>query len=251
MNFRFLGTGNAGGVPLYGCKCPACARSWLTKDHQRHAASALIETSTIRLLLDAGIPTLGDRFPAGSVAAILLTHYHMDHVQGLFPIRWGTDTRMQVIGPEDPAGCDDLFKHPGILDFGTKARAFEAFELGDLCITPLPLTHSRPTLGYAFEQAGCRIAYLTDTCGLPTETERWLLAHRPDVLILDCSYPPRTLTPRNHNDLNMALQIFDRLQPRRCYLTHVDHSFDAWLMEGAQALPPDMEVAYDGQVLVI
>jgi phosphoribosyl 1,2-cyclic phosphate phosphodiesterase len=251
MNLRFLGTGNAGGVPLYGCRCPACARAWLTKDRQRHAACALLETSGARLLLDAGLAGMGERFPAGSIDAVLLTHYHMDHVQGLFPIRWGTDVRVKVIGPDDPVGCDDLFKHPGILDFGTKAQAFESFRVGDLRVTPLPLNHSRPTLGYAFEHAERRIAYLTDTCGLPAETEEWLLGQRPDVLILDCSHPPRTERPRNHNDLNMALRIFERLQPRHCYLTHIDHRFDAWLLEHAQALPAEVEVAHDDQVLVI
>jgi phosphoribosyl 1,2-cyclic phosphodiesterase len=36
-------------------------------------------------LLDAGIPHLMDDWPAGSFQQFLLTHYHMDHVQGLFP----------------------------------------------------------------------------------------------------------------------------------------------------------------------
>lgn len=251
MNFRFLGTGNAGGVPLYGCECPACSRARLEKEYERHACSALIETERVRILLDAGLPSLSERFPAGSIDAVLLTHYHMDHVQGLFRVRWGCGNRLAVIGPEDLAGCGDLFKHPGILDFDTKAQPFQGFRLGDLRIVPLPLAHSRPTLGYHFEQDGQRIAYLTDTCGLPAETEAWLIEHRPELLMLDCSYPPRSETPRNHNDLHMVRRICDTLKPQHCYLTHIDHSFDTWLIGGAETLPNNMDIAHDGQVLTI
>jgi phosphoribosyl 1,2-cyclic phosphate phosphodiesterase len=35
----------------------------------------------------------------------LLTHYHLDHVQGLFPLRWGVGAPIPVYGPPDDAGC--------------------------------------------------------------------------------------------------------------------------------------------------
>ncbi|MEX0633936.1 hypothetical protein M8494_25840 [Serratia ureilytica] len=46
----------------------------------------------------------------------------MDHVQGLFPLRWGCGNSILVYGPPDEQGCDDLFKHPGILGFSRRWR---------------------------------------------------------------------------------------------------------------------------------
>lgn len=246
MRFTVSGSGNAGGVPLYGCGCDACRRATVLRDHRRQSACAQISSDRVRLLLDAGLPDLGDRFPAGSVDAILLTHYHVDHVQGLFRIRWGRGLRIPVLGPDDLLGCDDLFKHPGILDFSHKLRPFDTFALEDLEVTPLPLAHSRPTLGYAIEHAGARLAYLTDTHGLPWATQEWLLASRPDLLVLDCSFPPGEPAPRNHNDLDQALAICDRIGATRSLLTHIDHSLDSWCMRQARGcLPPGVEFARD------
>lgn len=245
MNFRFLGTGNAGGVPLYGCDCPACARARITTDLQRGPCCALLEAGDTRILIDAGLEHLGKTFPCCELDSILLTHFHMDHVQGLFPIRWG-DCPLTVIGPDDPKGCDDLLVHPGRLDFSRKAQAFVPFEIGNLSVTPLPLTHSRPTLGYLLTHREQSIAYLTDTVGLPSETSAWLSDHTPDLLVLDCSFPPQDTRPRNHNDLNAALEIVNMIDPPRTLLTHVGHRFDAWLMEHRAALPTGVAVAHDG-----
>lgn len=246
MKLRFVGTGAAGGVPLYGCQCRACERAMITQEHRREPASLLIETEQQQVLIDAGLPELGRRFPAGSLQAILLTHFHMDHVQGLFHIRWGTNIRLPVIGPDDPKGADDLLKHPGILDFSQKSVAFQPFVLGDLRITPLPLTHSRPTLGYVIEHQGRRLAYLTDTVGLPEPTSEWLCANPPDLLILDCSHPPRELAARNHNDLHSALDTVQTLGASATLLTHISHQLDHWRLQNPHLeLPQGVEFARD------
>lgn len=98
----------------------------------------------------------------------------MDHVHSLFDLRWGKGASIPVHSPDDAKGCDDLYKHPGVLDFSFRAYPFESFEWQGITVTPLPLIHSKPTLGYAFEFEGQSIAYLTDTNGLPSETTQWL-----------------------------------------------------------------------------
>jgi len=165
MRISFLGSGAAGGVPLWGCDCPACQRARTDQHFMRRPNCALVEAGGVRLLLDAGVMDIAERFAPDALAAILLTHFHADHVQGLFHWRWGVG-ELDVYAPHDSEGCADLYKYPGPLKFMHRTK-FEAFEIGDLRITPVPLVHSKPTLGYCIEYEGVRLAYLTDSRELP------------------------------------------------------------------------------------
>ncbi len=249
MKFSILGSGSVKGAPVYGCDCPACLRARQHPQYQRKPCSALIELQGFRVLIDAGLEDLTQRFPPGSLDAILLTHYHMDHVHGLFPLRWGCGVSIPVIGPDDKAGCDDLFKHPGILNFEQKARPFQRFTLGPLTITPIPLKHSKLTHGYLIEATGQRIAYLTDSCGLSERSLHTLQQWQAQTLILDCSFPPQNEQPRGHNDLNMALAIHANSGATRTWLTHIGHELDVWLQTHAATLPDNIQIAYDDMPL--
>lgn len=174
----------------------------------------------------------------------MLTHYHMDHVQGLFPLRWGVGDVIPVYGPPDEQGCDDLFKHPGLLDFSHTVEPFVVFDLQGLQVTPLPLNHSKLTFGYLLETAHSRVAWLSDTAGLPEKTLKFLLNNHPQVMVIDCSHPPRADAPRNHCDLNTVLALNQVIRSPQVILTHISHQFDAWLMENA--LPSGFEVGFDG-----
>ena len=132
MRLILSGTGAAGGVPLYGCNCSACALARATLDSRRNPCCAVLEAGNQRLLIDAGLMDLAERFPAGSLDGVLLTHYHPDHVQGLFHLRWGTGKPIDVYGPPDSEGCADLYKNPGLLNFHRLAQ-FVALALGELC----------------------------------------------------------------------------------------------------------------------
>ena len=161
LSITLSGTGGAQGVPVFGCDCEACRRARLQEPYRRRPCSGVVKFNDTVTLLDAGIPHLMDDWPAGSFRQFLLTHYHMDHVQGLFPLRWGVGASIPVYGPPDEQGCDDLFKHPGILDFSHTVEPFVVFELQGLQVTPLPLNHSKLTLGYLLETSHSRVAWLS------------------------------------------------------------------------------------------
>ena len=249
MRLTLLGTADARQVPVYGCQCPACSAALLDRRLRRLPCSALIECDDQRWLIDSGLTDLTERFPPRSLSGILQTHYHADHAQGLLHLRWGQGLVIPVHGPVDPEGLSDLYKHPGILDFSQPFSAFEARQFGALRVTALPLVHSKPTLGYLLEGEGRRIAYLTDTVGLPDATQHYLQRQPLDVLVLDCSMPAQPQAPRNHNDLSLALHTIEQLQPAQAVLTHIGHTLDAWLMEHRQELPDAVMVASDGMVL--
>lgn len=246
MQLRFLGTGTAAGVPVYGCDCPVCTRARFDRTYRRGPSCALLESGGQCILLDAGLVDLAERFPPGRLSRVLLTHYHADHVQGLFHLRWGMNTEIEVIGPADEVGCADLFRNPGVLRFLPPVEPFEVLSLGELRIIPVALTHSRPTLGYCFESREGRIAYLTDTVGLPAQTRNFLRHWVPDLLVLDCSHGPRFQAPRNHNDLSRALETVEQLAPGRTLFTHIGHDVVQWLEEHPGALPPGVSLAHDG-----
>jgi phosphoribosyl 1,2-cyclic phosphate phosphodiesterase len=248
MRLTILGSGNARQVPVYNCNCAACCRARADSAWRRGPCCALIECGTQRWLIDSGLTDLTERFAPGSLSGILQTHYHADHAQGLLHLRWGLGLRIPVHGPSDPEGLADLYKHPGILDFSEPFAALERRELGELSVTALPLNHSKPTLGYLFEGMGRRIAYLTDTLGVP-DVSLSVLRQRPlDLLVLDCSSPPQA-SPQNHNDLTHALAVIAELQPGRALLTHIGHNLDAWLLDNPDALPAGVSLACDNQSL--
>jgi phosphoribosyl 1,2-cyclic phosphate phosphodiesterase len=250
LEFQFLGTGNAAQVPCYGCDCPACIRARNITDYRRGPCSAKITTGDGRvILLDAGQTDLAERFVPENIRAILLTHYHMDHVQGLFHIRWGKNVNIPVLGPNDPNGCDDLFKHSGILEFLPAPELFQSIRFGDISITPVPLNHSKPCVGYYINDGLHSVAYLTDTIGLPDQTIEFLKLVSLKVIIIDCSYPPRP-DPKNHNSLTEALEIIEKVNPKTAYLTHISHDLDAFFLKSKFQLPANVFVAKDNQKII-
>ncbi|MEE3650577.1 MULTISPECIES: phosphonate metabolism protein PhnP [unclassified Brenneria] len=247
FSLTFTGTGGVHAAPLFGCQCPACQRARTMPKHLRRPCSALIDCEGELTLLDAGLDDLSQRFHPGQLQRILLTHYHMDHVHGLFPLRWGKGTPIPVYSPPDPVGCDDLFKHPGILDFQFLKHPFQAYPMGNMRVTPVPLNHSRITWGYVISWRHSKIAYLTDTRGLPANTYHFLSQQKITCLIIDCTYPPGE--QRNHNDINQATELYYALRPGRMLLTHIDHTLDEWLI--THRLPTGMAVAQDNQTLCL
>ncbi|MEW5904393.1 MAG: phosphonate metabolism protein PhnP [Pseudomonadota bacterium] len=249
MRLTFLGTGAAGGVPLWGCDCPVCSQARVDASAMRRPNCALLEAGDTRLLLDAGVMDVAARFPYGALDAVLLTHFHVDHVQGLFHLRWGKG-ELQVYAPHDKDGCADLYKTPGVLRFRHVSK-FETFAVGDVRITPVPLVHSKPTLGYCIEHAGARLAYLSDCRELPPGTAEFLRDWQPHTVCLDCTYPPGDEGSGNHFNLDGALELASRHPGCEWVLMHIGHRFDSWLMQARRGLPRGIALARDGETLVV
>lgn len=246
MRLKLMGTGNAAGIPVFGCDCLLCAKAKGNKDFRRGPASALLEIDNKRYLLDAGNMDIADKFSNEKIDGIFLTHFHPDHIQGLFHLRWGKGEKIPVYCPPDSVGCADLYKNHGILDFYSKKK-FECFSIDYLQVTPLPLIHSKVTFGYFFEFDNYRIAYLTDTKCLPPKTSLFLQDKIIDLLIIDTSHAP-DIDDDNHNNLTDSLLIHELLKPTRTVLTHISHDFDIWLNENKSQLPVNVIVAKDGQI---
>ncbi|OEF04826.1 phosphonate metabolism protein PhnP [Vibrio genomosp. F10] len=252
LTLTLLGTGAAGGVPLYGCECTACAIATENKERERKPCSAMVEwgdgESKNRLLIDAGIMDLHRRFKSGSYLGFLLTHFHVDHVQGLFHLRWGNGASIPVWCPNDPLGCADLLKHSGCLQFIPEMTHARLVNIEGLRVTPLQMRHSRPTVGYLFEYEDQSIAYLTDTDGLPNETLQFLSDRASlDTLVIDCSFPPQH-SGSNHGNIDTAKEIQKLLAPKKLVITHIGHDLDDWLIRNEA--PDSVIIGYDDMIVL-
>ena len=87
MRLTLLGTGTSFGVPQIGCGCAVC-RSTDPRD-KRSRSGALVEAGGSAILIDTP-PELRLQLIAagvGRVDAVMLTHEHADHINGIDDLR--------------------------------------------------------------------------------------------------------------------------------------------------------------------
>ena len=109
-------------------------------------------------------------------------------------------------------------------------------------VFPFRLKH-----GPRFSVLGFRIgnvAYCTDTNEIPKES--WPLLEGLDTLVLDGL---RRKPHATHFSIDQAVAVARELKPRRTFFTHVSHDLD--YDETNSQLPAGMELAYDGQVILL
>lgn len=247
-----LGSGTSKGVPEIGCTCRTC-RSVDPKD-KRLRASILVETRGLRLLIDAS-PDLRQqalRNDIDSIDAVLLTHQHYDHVGGiddLRPLCAGHD--MPIYANQQTV--DDLHNridycfrphpYPGVPQLDLKAVPLQPFSIKGLEVVPIEVMHGKlPIYGYRIKD----FAYITDCKTLPESEKEKLMGL--DVLILNCLRLEHEHFA--HLILPEALELINELKPKRCYLTHACHNLGLH-EEVSGLLPPNVEFAYDNEVITI
>lgn len=243
MRLTVLGSGDASGIPRADCVDPACAcaRAQAGTGPSRRNTCALVEAGGTRLALDTGCgPQVCD--------GLLLTHYHQDHAgfRDEFPVpAWGPDDGLSLDATADPG--DEHFPRPRRVSV---VAAFTPLRVGALTCTPLPLNHSIPVFGWVVEHDGRRVAWLTDTYGIPTVALLWLAAHPCDLLALDTTFAPGTARAplKGHGDLTASLAAITVAGARRNLLIHIGHEHQTWLDHNPGCLPINVEVAHDGLV---
>jgi len=249
MRLTFLGTGTSTGVPSIGCSCETC-RSDDPRD-KRLRVSILLEHDDKKILVDTSIDFRQQALRAkiDYLDAVLITHCHVDHVFGLDDIRplnfrhgampifaneiaW-TDLRRifrYIFNPTHfGGGLPQLVPHTVIPN-----APFMISE--NLTVTPLEVIHGKlPVIAYRFND----FAYATDLNFISEETIDALQGL--DVLDLDCV---RIKPHSTHLGLTEALDYIKRINPKRAFLTHLNH--DILHERDSRLLPPNVEFAYDG-----
>ena len=251
IQLTFLGTGTSQGVPLIGCECSVC-RSTDARDN-RLRTSAMVEVGDKRFIIDAGPDFRQQLLREGvrNISAILLTHKHKDHIGGIDDVRalnfvdYPTAIHtVHIYATQDTAACvrkdfDYAFAenpYRGVPKIQLHEFGNDTFEVDGVEITPVKAMHS------CFEVMGFRIgalAYLTDIKEICDEELNKLRG--VEVLVINAL---RWKHHDSHLSVEEALQIIEKVAPKRAYLTHMSHDIGLH-SEAEKRLPDGVYLAYD------
>ena len=203
------------------------------------------------LILDAGtgIRTLGLDLSPGKRIHILLTHLHLDHIQGLmfFPPCFKAESEITIWGPASPEATleNRIARYISAPLSPVEVRELPCsvafrdtppsqWELGGATIRAEAVTHRGPTLGYRITDGDTTLAYIPDhepALGAPLEglEPEWIsgydLARDADLLIHDCQYTDEEYPSHvgwGHSGMSDTLTFAERAGAKRLLLFHHD-----------------------------
>jgi ribonuclease BN (tRNA processing enzyme) len=231
----------------------------------RSCAGHLLETASVRLLLDCGSGITRRLAERGiewrTISHVALTHFHIDHHGDLpslvFAWKYGflppRSEPVEIIGPPGTAALlerlaaayGEWLTAPGFPLTVREITPDDEIELaGGLHLRCHPVPHTPESVAYSMELGARRIVYTGDT-GPSDALAAW--AHGCDLLVAECSLPtgmhiPEHLTPEQCGALAGAAQ------PAHLALTHfyppVEH-VDIRALVGASYAGP-VTLARDG-----
>ncbi len=230
------------------------------------------------LVLDAGtgLRRLGARLPPDTARVdILLTHLHMDHIQGLgfFGPLYHPGVEVHLWGPASSTLALDarLSRYLSPPLFPVHLRDLPRvtchevprapFEIGPFRVRASLVCHPNPTVGYRLEERGRSLAYLPDhEPALGLRDGRWLgpawtsgydLAAGADLLIHDAQYTDEEYTGCvgwEHSTYRHAFKFAARfgakeLVPFHHDPSHDDDTLDRLLADAVQRFEPACRVS--------
>ncbi len=246
IKITVLGCATSTGVPVVGCDCKVCKSE--EEKNRRTRSSLLVETREIKILIDTSpdLRTQALREGFSRIDAVLYTHSHADHTNGIDDLKSFTQFGKELIecyaDPKTAANLRNNFSYI----FGREAletrpnlqlnEIGENFRLGETEIIPVEIMHGKwKILGYRIGN----FAYLTDCNGIPRKSMEKL--RDLELLIIDAlRYKPHPA----HFNLDQTIENIDAIAPEKAVLTHMSCDMDYFELKNN--LPEHIEPAYDG-----
>jgi phosphoribosyl 1,2-cyclic phosphate phosphodiesterase len=243
----FLGTGTSHGVPSIGCKCETC----LSKDPKdnRLRSSILLERNDKKIIIDTG-PELriqALRADLSHLDAVLYTHTHADHLNGIDDLRSFTNRETPLPLYGDKKTIEEITSRFSYIFKGTINNTiipnlsanilnpFEKYNIAGFEITPLIVNHGKLEIfGYKI----FNMAYLTDCNSLNKESYKHL--KNLDLLVLDAlqHWPHKT-----HFTLEQAIEEARKIGAKKTLFTHIAHGIKH--DRDSKILDDNMALSYD------
>jgi phosphoribosyl 1,2-cyclic phosphodiesterase len=271
---------------IWGCRGSLAAPGPETVRYGGNTSCIEVRLSDERLIvIDAGtgIRNLGVSLGGDRPERIdiMLTHLHLDHIEGLgfFTPIWDPACEVHLWGPPSPnrtlrervatyfspplfpVHLDDI---PSRLQFHDVPE--EEWEVGPATLRAASVTHPGPTLGYRVEENGRSLAYISDHepalgVDLSTVSPEWVsgyaVAQGADVLFHDSQYTEDEYPVRvgwGHSSIAHTVAFALLTKVRRLLMFHHDplHSdaqLESMLRRAHQlwgAEQNDLELSYEG-----
>ncbi len=180
---------------------------------------------------------------------VLLTHLHIDHLEGLafFAPLWSADVDLHIWGPPSPLQSLEhriaQYLSPPLFpihlhDIPSRPQFHDVpddeWKIGTARVMARPVSHRGPTVGYRIQENGASLAFIPDhepALGLDLRAiePEWIsghsLAHAADILLHDSQYNEQEYPNRigwGHSSVAHAVTYAAVQQVRQLVMFHHD-----------------------------
>jgi ribonuclease BN (tRNA processing enzyme) len=210
-----------------------------TPSLNRNSSGLVISVPDLLILVDIGPGTLRRMLEAGIdvklIDAVLITHFHPDHVSDLAPFLFASnysygavrEKSFYVIGPE---GLEQFYQglvavyKEWIVPKGDRLKIKEMsadsrdyLDLDHVHVLSAPSPHMKPSVHYRIEGGGVSVTVSGDT---DMSDELIDLGYETDLLICECSFPEGIKSP-GHLIPSEAGAIASLARAHKLLLTHM------------------------------
>lgn len=155
--------------------------------------STYIESAATRLIIDVGVAAGREEKALkalgcdGNEVSVLVTHRHSDHIAGV-PAFVRKYKSVKVYAHERTA--PDLVR-AGVPTHNIRPFGDDDFYVGDITVSPLPLSHDVFCVGFCLLSGGKKITVVTDTGYLPAPV--LARAQDSDLVLIESNHSPELL----------------------------------------------------------